>query len=64
MLDVFSAEPLPQDHPFWHHPAIEITPHISGLTQIAASVEQVATKIRALERGEAVGGVVDHARGY
>ncbi len=64
MLDVFSAEPLPQDHPFWHHPVIEMTPHISGLTQIAASVEQVAAKIRALERGEAVGGIVDRSRGY
>lgn len=29
-LDVFATEPLPQDHPFWTHPAISITPHVCG----------------------------------
>ncbi len=30
-LDVFRAEPLPADHPFWNHPKIFITPHIASL---------------------------------
>lgn len=64
MLDVFVEEPLPPAHPFWHHPRIEITPHISAITQRDASAAQIATKIRALERGETVGGVVDRARRY
>jgi phosphoglycerate dehydrogenase-like enzyme len=29
-LDVFSQEPLPQDHPFWTLPNVLITPHVGG----------------------------------
>jgi glyoxylate/hydroxypyruvate reductase A len=63
-LDVFHNEPLLDDHPFWTHPRITVTPHISALTLRAESVAQVARKIAALERGEAIGGIVDRERGY
>jgi glyoxylate/hydroxypyruvate reductase A len=63
-LDVFREEPLPASHPFWHHPGIRVTPHVSAPTQIAVSAAQVAAKLAALDRGEAVGGIVDRARGY
>jgi glyoxylate/hydroxypyruvate reductase A len=63
-LDVFREEPLPPKHPFWHHSAITVTPHVSAVTSIADSVAQVVSKLRALERGEMVTGVVDRARGY
>jgi glyoxylate/hydroxypyruvate reductase A len=63
-LDVFSTEPLPPGHPFWHHPRIALTPHVSAVTSIDESVAQIAAKIRQLERGEPVTGVVDRARGY
>jgi glyoxylate/hydroxypyruvate reductase A len=63
-LDVFVHEPLPADHPFWRHPAVTITPHVSGVTRLEESVGQVAHKIRSLERGEPVSGVVDWTRGY
>lgn len=63
-LDVFQHEPLPDDHPFWHAPRITITPHSSAETLRDEAVEQIAGKIRAFERGEPVGGVVDYARGY
>jgi glyoxylate/hydroxypyruvate reductase A len=63
-LDVFHKEPLPATHPFWHRPEITITPHVSGPTIIDLTVAQVAAKIRKLERGEAVTGVVDYQRGY
>jgi glyoxylate/hydroxypyruvate reductase A len=63
-LDVFREEPLPASHPFWHHPRIHVTPHVSGPTQVAVSAAQVAAKLAALARGEAVGGVVDRTRGY
>ena len=63
-LDVSRKEPLPAEHPFWQRPEITLTPHISGLTIPDATVAQVAQKIRSLQRGERVTGVVDLARGY
>jgi glyoxylate/hydroxypyruvate reductase A len=63
-LDVFRAEPLPSGHPFWHHPRITLTPHASAVTLVEDAALQVAGKIRRLERGESVTGIVDRARGY
>jgi glyoxylate/hydroxypyruvate reductase A len=63
-LDVFHQEPLPATHRFWSHPRVFLTPHASALTLVEDSVAQVAGKIRALEQGRAVTGVVDPARGY
>jgi glyoxylate/hydroxypyruvate reductase A len=63
-LDVFREEPLPASHRFWSHPKVFLTPHVSALTLVDDSVAQVAGKIRRLERGEAITGVVDPARGY
>ena len=63
-LDVFRTEPLPADHPFWSHPKITITPHTSARTLREESIAQIAAKILAFERGEAVVGMVDPARGY
>jgi glyoxylate/hydroxypyruvate reductase A len=64
MLDVFEVEPLPPEHPFWRHPKISITPHGSARTLRGESIAQIAGKIRAMERGEPVAGVVDPGRGY
>lgn len=64
VLDVFREEPLPAAHPFWQHPGITVTPHVSGFTLIEPSVRQILGKIAALERGEAVEGVVDLGWGY
>jgi glyoxylate/hydroxypyruvate reductase A len=63
-LDVFREEPLPREHPFWHHPRIVLTPHVSAVTLVSDSVAQIAAKIRGLERGEPVTGIVDRVRGY
>jgi glyoxylate/hydroxypyruvate reductase A len=63
-LDVFAAEPLPPAHPFWARPEILVTPHVSAVTQVAPSAAQIAAKLAAWWRGEAVTGVVDLARGY
>jgi glyoxylate/hydroxypyruvate reductase len=63
-LDVFRVEPLPQDHPFWAQPKITLTPHTSARTLRSESIAQIAVKIAALQRGDAVAGRVDVARGY
>ena len=63
-LDVFRAEPLPSEHPFWHNPKITITPHTSARTLRDQSIAQIAGKIRALEAGHSIVGIVDRVRGY
>lgn len=63
-LDVFQKEPLPSEHPFWHHPKITVTPHTSARTLRDESVAQIAGKILALERGEPIAGIVDQHKGY
>jgi len=63
-LDVFRQEPLPADHPFWTDTRITITPHTAARTLFQETVAQISGKVRALERGEAISGVVDLLRGY
>lgn len=63
-LDVSECEPLPPGHRFWHHPRIVLTPHVSAATLVGESAAQVAAKLRAIARDEAVSGVVDLQRGY
>ncbi len=63
-LDVFRTEPLPPEHGFWKHPKITVTPHTSARTLREESIAQIAGKIAALQRGEAVVGEVDRLRGY
>ncbi|HEX4325739.1 MAG TPA: glyoxylate/hydroxypyruvate reductase A [Burkholderiales bacterium] len=64
LLDVMPQEPLPAEHAFWRHPLVTVTPHISAQTLIEASMHQIAEKIGAFMRGEAVSGVIDRNKGY
>jgi glyoxylate/hydroxypyruvate reductase len=63
-LDVFRQEPLPAEHPFWQHPAILITPHVSAVTNVATVVEQIADNYRRSQGGEPLRNPVDIERGY
>jgi glyoxylate/hydroxypyruvate reductase A len=63
-LDVFRVEPLPQDHAFWNHPKIVITPHTSARTMREESIAQIAGKIKAVYAGQFIEGRVDKIRGY
>lgn len=63
-LDVFTQEPLPQEHRFWDHPKVRITPHISAITVVEVSAAQVADKLRELLAGRTPSGRVDPQRGY
>lgn len=64
MLDVFDDEPLPPEHPYWRHPRVIVTPHVSAITLREESMAQIADRIRRFHRGEPVPGRVDRARGY
>lgn len=64
MLDVFREEPLPADNPLWAHPRVAITPHIAAVTRPDEAIDYICHTLRQLERGEAVSGRVDRARGY
>jgi len=63
-LDVFQEEPLPTNHPFWRHPGVTLTPHISAITLREESVQQIAGKIHRLERRLSIDGIVEWKRGY
>jgi D-2-hydroxyacid dehydrogenase (NADP+) len=53
-LDVFSQEPLPQDHPFWTLPNVLITPHVGGFNDGYASqaIPLVLENIRRFAAGD------------
>ena len=63
-LDVFRTEPLPPAHPFWRHPRVTVTPHIAGRTMLPETIAQIAGKVRAMEAGLPIKGLVDRSRGY
>ncbi len=51
-LDVFRTEPLPADHPFWHHPRVTVTPHVASTTRPKWASKTIAENIRRGEAGE------------
>ena len=63
-LDVQSIEPLPQDHPFWDHTQVKITPHIATVTSAEGSAEEVAKNYLRLSSGEDLLNVIDLDRQY
>ncbi len=63
-LDVFRQEPLPPEHPFWHHPKVTVTPHTSARTLRSESIAQIVGKITALQHNQPIAGIVDRAAGY
>ena len=66
VLDVFTVEPLPDDHPYWTHRSVTVLPHISGPTSPDTAAEIVAANIRAfLADGRLPDdALVDRERGY
>jgi len=63
-LDVFRSEPLPPEHRFWTEPRVTVTPHIAAISLRQNTVEQIAKKIRAMQAGQPLTGVVSRERGY
>ena len=63
-LDVFRTEPLPQDHPFWAHPQVTVTPHIASTTRPETAANVIAANIGRGEAGAPLLHLVDRTAGY
>jgi glyoxylate/hydroxypyruvate reductase A len=63
-LDVFRQEPLPQDHPFWAHPHVTVSPHIAAATPPESASYIIAENVRRGEAGEPLLYLVDRGAGY
>jgi len=63
-LDVFGVEPLPQEHPYWAHPQVTVTPHIAAETRASTASEAIVENIRRGEAGEPYLNLVDRSLGY
>ena len=63
VLDVTTQEPLPPDSPLWCHPAVTITPHVSGW-HLGDALADVAENFVRLNSGRPLLHEVDRNRGY
>jgi len=65
-LDVFGMEPLPEDHPFWGHPRVLVSPHVSAVTPRFWERETalIVDNIRRYLAGAPLTNVVDLEAGY
>lgn len=63
-VDVFRKEPLPEDHPFWSHPRIVVTPHKASDTTPSEILRQVHENFIALREGRSPPGLVNRELGY
>lgn len=63
-LDVFNVEPLPQDHPYWTHPKVQVTPHIAGATNPRTASPGVIENIKRMRAGQPLLHTVDPKTGY
>ncbi|APU68821.1 MAG: glyoxylate/hydroxypyruvate reductase A [Bacteroidota bacterium] len=63
-LDVFREEPLPDEHPFWEHEKINITPHIASLTSPESVVPQIIENYDRMMDGKPLRHEVELEKGY
>ena len=65
-LDVFGTEPLPADHPFWRHPRVLVSPHVSAVTTGFWERETalILENIKRYLEGAPLTNVVDLEAGY
>lgn len=64
VLDVFTVEPLPTDHPFWTHERVQLFPHVAAQTDPVSAAKVAAANVARFRRGETPHGLVDRSRGY
>lgn len=65
-LDVFRVEPLPAGHPFWGHPRVLVSPHVSAVSDRFWERETalIVDNIRRYLAGAPLTNVVDREAGY
>ena len=63
-LDVFRQEPIPQEHPFWSHPKVMVTPHIASLTDPVSVAPQIVENYRRMQNKQPLLNLVDIQQGY
>jgi phosphoglycerate dehydrogenase-like enzyme len=65
-LDVVDPEPLPEGHPFYDHPRVRLTPHVSWSSPDTGqrTVEIFADNFRRWRSGQPLTGAVDLRAGY
>ncbi len=65
-LDVTAIEPTPADHPFYTHPKVRLSPHVSPASGVIWHniVEHFVANLLRYHKNEPLGDVVDFARGY
>jgi len=63
-LDVFREEPLPENHPFWRHPRVIVTPHVASQTDPRSAADEVAANILRIRAGQPPINIADPIQGY
>jgi phosphoglycerate dehydrogenase-like enzyme len=66
-LDVFASEPLAPDSPFWRHPRVLVTPHVSGVSPYRhwdRTLTLFETNWRLWNEGKPLHNIVDAEAGY
>lgn len=63
-LDVFEQEPLPQDHAFWHHDNITVTPHIAALSFPETVAEVFSQNLVLWQQEKPLNYLIDLHKGY
>lgn len=64
VLDVFTQEPLPSSHPFWHHPKVTVTAHTAAESRPADVANVFLDNAIRFTHGEALLYQCDFAKGY
>ena len=63
-LDVFDQEPLKNDHPYWQHPKITLTPHCAALSDLNSVINQIVENIERFNEGRKLNNLIDRTKGY
>lgn len=63
-LDVFRKEPLPEEHAFWNHPKIKITPHVASVTHPSSVAPQLIENYIRMKNGQKPRHLINRQKQY